>query len=55
MLKSIQGSGADAMVTVYNPWGVDGRSYDNNYNDGLLQLSMSQIQACFSSIVVAQV
>jgi hypothetical protein len=55
MIKSIEGAGADAYVTVYNPWGVDGRSYDSNYNDGLLRLSIAQIQQCFSATVVALV
>ena len=55
MIKSIEGVGDAAYVTVYNPWGVDGRSYDGNYNDGLLRLSMAQIQACFSAIVIALV
>ena len=55
MVKSIEGADADAYVTVYNPWGVDGMSYDSNYNDGLLRLSMAQIQACFSAVVLALV
>jgi hypothetical protein len=40
-------------VTVYNPWGVDGRSYDSNYGDGLLRLSINQIQDNYSATVVA--
>jgi len=55
MIKSIEGTGESAYVTVYNPWGVDGRSYDSNPNDGLLRLSMAQIQQCFSAIVIALV
>jgi len=52
-VMSIEGSDASAYVTVYNPWGVDGKSYDSNYNDGLLRLSMSQVQACFSALVMS--
>jgi Ca2+-binding RTX toxin-like protein len=55
MVKSIEGVGDAAYVTVYNPWGVDGRSYDSNYNDGLLRLSIAKIQECFSATVVALV
>ena len=53
VIKSIEGSGASAIVTVYNPWGVDGRSYDSNYGDGLLRLNMTQMQACFSAVVTS--
>jgi hypothetical protein len=34
-------------VTVYNPWGFDGASWDANPNDGLLKLTASQFQTCF--------
>ncbi|MBN1556349.1 MAG: pre-peptidase C-terminal domain-containing protein [Phycisphaerae bacterium] len=40
-------------VTVYNPWGVDGRSYDSNYNDGLLRLSINQIQSNYVGVCVS--
>jgi hypothetical protein len=33
-------------VTVYNPWGYDGKSYDSNSGDGLLKLTITQFQAC---------
>jgi hypothetical protein len=55
MVKSIEGTGADAYVTVYNPWGFDGTSYDSDPNDGLLRLSMAQIRACFSTVFVGLV
>ena len=42
-------------VTVYNPWGVDGRSWDSNYYDGLLRLSIDQIQDNYVAIVTALV
>jgi uncharacterized protein YaiE (UPF0345 family) len=37
-------------VTVYNPWGFDGASWDSNPNDGLLQLTASQFQTCFQVV-----
>lgn len=41
-------------VTVHNPWGVDGRSWDDNYYDGLMTLTMSKFRACFSYVVSCQ-
>ena len=38
-------------VTVYNPWGVDGRTWDSNYSDGLLTISAAQVAQYFSAIV----
>jgi hypothetical protein len=43
----------DNYVTVYNPWGVDGRSWDSNYYDGLIRLSIDQIRANFSALCVS--
>jgi hypothetical protein len=37
-------------VTVYNPWGFDGTSWDSNSSDGLLTLTASQFQSCFSTV-----
>jgi hypothetical protein len=37
-------------VTVYNPWGFDGASWDSNPNDGLLQLPASLFQTCFQFV-----
>jgi hypothetical protein len=55
MVKSIEGAGDEAYVTVYNPWGFDGCSYDSNPNDGLLRLSIAKIQECFATVIVALV
>lgn len=44
---------ADNYVTVYNPWGVDGRTWDSNSSDGLLRLSISQIQANYIGVCVS--
>ena len=39
-------------VTVYNPWGYDGRSWDSNPSDGLLKLTASQFQSAFRTVEV---
>ena len=52
VIKSID---ANDNVTVYNPWGVDGRSWDANYSDGLLTLSISQIQNSYLALITALV
>ena len=39
-------------VTVYNPWGFDGASYDSNPGDGLLTLTASQFQSLFGYVQV---
>ncbi|MBN1943093.1 MAG: hypothetical protein JW849_07340 [Phycisphaerae bacterium] len=44
---------ASNYVTVYNPWGVDGRTWDSNYNDGLLRLSISQVLSNYVGICVS--
>ena len=48
VIKSIDSAG---YVTVFNPWGVDGRTWDSNYGDGLLKLSIDQIKSNFSATV----
>ncbi|MCK5557368.1 MAG: hypothetical protein KAJ01_03255, partial [Candidatus Hydrogenedentes bacterium] len=52
VIKSID---ANNNVTVYNPWGVDGRSWDSNYYDGLLRLSIGQIQNSYVAVITALV
>ena len=49
-IKSIETVSGQTYVTVYNPWGIDGRSWDSNSNDGLLKITIAQFQACFSTI-----
>ena len=53
VVMSVETVGADQFVTVFNPWGVDGRSWDNNYYDGLLTISIDQVQSSFSAVVVS--
>jgi hypothetical protein len=37
---------------VYNPWGVDGASYDSNPSDGLLKLTISQFLLSFDTVEI---
>jgi len=53
VVKSVFTSDGQEYVTVYNPWGNDGRTWDSNYADGLLTLSIDQVQQYFSAIVVS--
>jgi len=53
MIKSIEEAGEGRFVTVYNPWGIDGRVYDDNYDDGLLRLSLAQFQNNFQALSTA--
>jgi hypothetical protein len=39
-------------VTVYNPWGFDGTSWDSNSGDGLLTLTSSQFQSWYGTVQV---
>lgn len=52
-VKSVFTSDGQEYVTVYNPWGNDGRTWDGNYADGLLTLSIDQVQQYFSAVVVS--
>ncbi|KPK80688.1 MAG: hypothetical protein AMJ81_11565, partial [Phycisphaerae bacterium SM23_33] len=52
MVNSVQATDSGYFVTVYNPWGCDGKSWDANYSDGLLTLSMEQVLQSFSAICV---
>ena len=42
-------------ITVHNPWGVDGASWDSNYNDGLMELEASEFVQSFSYAVACRV
>ena len=53
MVKDVEVVGEQTYVTVYNPWSVDGRIYDNNYGDGLLRLTWSTFTQNFSTVVVS--
>lgn len=47
MVQSVTTTNQGTFVTVYNPWGVDGVSYDSNYSDGLLTLPIATFRQCF--------
>ena len=53
MVKSVEINAGTTYVTVYNPWGVDGKPYDSNAGDGLLQLTLADFRANFSTVVVS--
>ncbi len=52
MVKSVDVVGGMTYVTVYNPWGYDGRAYDSNSGDGALQLSLDVFMSQFVGAVV---
>ena len=54
-VRSVETVAGQQYVTVYNPWGWDGRTWDNNSYDGMLTLSMEQIQNNFSAVVTSLV
>jgi hypothetical protein len=55
MVKSATNSGGVMTVTVYNPWGIDGTSSDSNPYDGLVTLTITQLQQYFMGAVSAQI
>jgi hypothetical protein len=52
MIKAIEITAGGTFVTVYNPWGIDGASYDSNSNDGLLRVTMDNFMSNFDAVVV---
>jgi hypothetical protein len=48
MIKSIETTGDGTYVTVFNPWGLDGYTWDSNPGDGLLRVSMAMFQSNFT-------
>jgi len=50
VVMSVHTSGQQRYVTIYNTWGWDGRTWDSNRYDGLLTLSIQQIQENFSAV-----
>jgi len=55
MVKSVQTVGSQKYVTVYNPWGWDGATWDADRYDGLLELTIQQVQENFSAAVTSLV
>lgn len=53
-VRSAQSSGTSYTVTIYNPWGVDGRSWDSNSGDGLLVVPLNTVYQNFMAAVACQ-
>jgi len=51
MVKSVQVVQGVHMVTVYNPWGIDGRGNDGSPYDGLITLTIDQVMQDFMAAV----
>jgi hypothetical protein len=54
MVKSVQIGAGGTYITVYNPWGIDGATYDSNPYDGVLQVTLAQFQSSFVALSAAQ-
>ena len=52
VVESISQTSEGTFVTVFNPWGYDGRTWDSNYNDGLLTISVTQLKASFTTALI---
>jgi len=52
-IRSVESAEDGDFVTLYNPWGVDGRYWDDNPYDGLLTLSMEDFQDAFAAVAVS--
>ena len=50
MIKSVETVGDQTEVTVYNPWGFDGKSWDSNTSDGLLKMSLATFGENFFAV-----
>ncbi len=54
VVHSVTSNEEGLFVNVFNPWGFDGRSWDDNYQDGMLTLSIEQVIDNYSYAVIAQ-
>lgn len=52
-IRSIQTFKGKTTVTVYNPWGVDGKPDDDDTADGLVTLTMSQFRQVFVTLSIS--
>lgn len=50
MIQSVETVGDQTEVTVYNPWGFDGNSWDSNTSDGLLKMSLAKFGENFFAL-----
>ena len=53
MVKAVEITSSGTFVTVYNPWGTDGVTYDSNPSDGLVRMPLSTFLANFDGIVAS--
>jgi hypothetical protein len=47
MIKSIETTADGTYVTVFNPWGYDGYTWDSNTSDGLVKVSIDMFKSNF--------
>lgn len=52
VVESVTQTSEGTFVTVFNPWGYDGKTWDSNPNDGLLTISMTQLKASFTTALI---
>jgi hypothetical protein len=52
-VHSVESDASGMWVNVYNPWGVDGASYDSNSSDGMLRLSINTVLSNFSVAIIS--
>ena len=52
-VQSVESVNGQWMVTVYNVWGQDGKTWDSNQDDGLLTISLDMFQQNFSSLCIS--
>jgi hypothetical protein len=52
VVESVSQTAEGTFVTVYNPWGYDGKTWDSNPGDGLLTISVTQLKACFTTALI---
>ena len=50
MIKTVETTGGTSYVTVYNPWGFDGTSWDSNSGDGLMRMSLATFTQNFFAV-----
>jgi hypothetical protein len=55
VVKSIENASGEWEITVYNVWGQDGYTWDDNSSDGLLIITLDILKANFSAICISNV
>jgi hypothetical protein len=50
MIKAVETVGGQSYVTVYNPWGFDGKSWDSNSSDGLLKMDLATFRQDYFAV-----